>query len=194
MADAPVFRQPRDAAPARVAAIEHEAQRREQQALEAGIRKGEEEARRRFTAEIQEISRRVARSLEDLMAARGRMRRRMEEDVVKLAVAIAKRILHRELSVDPEALAGVVKAALERVDLRDVDLLRAHPADAGMLQQALSELPLAGKIQVDGDPSLARGSLILETRRGFLDASVATQLEEIDRGFTDLLRQHHASG
>ena len=43
---------------------------------------------------------------------RARIRKETESDIVTLTVAIARRVLRRELSVDPEAIHGVVKAAL----------------------------------------------------------------------------------
>jgi len=40
-----------------------------------------------------------------------------------------------------------------------------------------------------GDPQLTPGSAVFETSRGELDASVSTQLDEIQRGLTDLVRR-----
>ena len=45
------------------------------------------------------------------------------------------------------------------------------------------------RIEVTADPSLAPGSAILESTGGSLDASVDTQLHEIERGFADLARR-----
>ena len=58
---------------------------------------------------------------------RQRFRQEAEEDIVKLALAIARRVLHRELTVAPDALLGLVKAALEKIEAREVHT-RAHPA------------------------------------------------------------------
>jgi len=43
-------------------------------------------------------------------------------------------------------------------------------------------------VEIMPDPSLERGAAILETARGNLDASVDTQLREIERGFLELVR------
>jgi flagellar assembly protein FliH len=45
------------------------------------------------------------------------------------------------------------------------------------------------RIEVVADPGLAPGSVVLESERGTLDASVGTQLDEIERGFADLVRR-----
>jgi flagellar assembly protein FliH len=48
---------------------------------------------------------------------------------------------------------------------------------------------LPHRIEVTSDPTLSPASVILESQHGFLDASVETQLAEIERGFTDLVRR-----
>ncbi len=40
------------------------------------------------------------------------------------------------------------------------------------------------------DPSRQPGDVVFETERGNLDASVDSQLLEIERGLTDRLRKH----
>jgi flagellar biosynthesis/type III secretory pathway protein FliH len=40
------------------------------------------------------------------------------------------------------------------------------------------------------DPSRELGTVIFETQRGNLDASVESQLQEIERGLADRLRRH----
>ena len=72
----------------------------------------------------------LARSIEELTGARPRYRREAEQDVVALALAIARRILHRELTVAPDALLGLVKAALDKLEAREVHQVRVSRQDA----------------------------------------------------------------
>jgi flagellar assembly protein FliH len=46
---------------------------------------------------------------------------------------------------------------------------------------------LPQKVEVLSDPGLERGAVILDSKRGGLDASVETQLAEIERGLADLV-------
>jgi flagellar assembly protein FliH len=124
-----------------------------------------------------------------MLGTRLRMRQQMEEDLVHLAVAVARRILHRELSVDPEALLGIVKAAIHRIDARELHRVRVAAADVRLVETCLASLNLPARVEVASDSSLPRGSVVLETTRGSLDSSVETQLQEIDRGFADLVRR-----
>jgi flagellar assembly protein FliH len=99
-------------------------------------------------------------------------------------------VLHRELSIDPEALAGIVRAALDGLHFDEVCRVRAHPADAAALRAALEKTSAARMLEVQPDGTLERGAAIVETGRGKLDASVETQLAEIERGLADRLRRH----
>jgi flagellar assembly protein FliH len=150
---------------------------------------GQAAARREAAAQVEAMNLQVARTIEELSGLRQRFRHEAEQDVVALAIAIARRILHRELTVEPEALLGLVKAALEKIELREVHRVRVSRYDAPMVTQYLEKMGLPRPIEVIADPGLLRGAAVLESSRGALDASVETQLAEIERGFADLVRR-----
>lgn len=174
---------------ARLSRLEAEIAARETQARKAGFEEGQAAARRSLEAPYREALGRAAQAVAELASLRQRLRRETEEDLVRLAVAIARRILRREISTDPEAILGLVKAAFDRIDAREVIRLRAHPEDARTLEASFADLGLPERIEVIADKKLERGALLIETERGELDASVETQLEEIERGFADLIRR-----
>lgn len=174
---------------ARLARLEAELAGREAQARKAGYEEGQAAARRGFESPLREALGRAAAAVAELAALRRRLRAEAEEDLVRLAVAIARRILRREISTDPQAILGLVKAAFERIDAREVFRLRAHPEDARTLEACFADLGVPERIQVAADRNLERGALLVETERGDLDASVETQLQEIERGFADLIRR-----
>lgn len=153
-----------------------------------GFEEGQAAARQSCSAEIEAFQQKLARSIDELSGARLRYRREAEQDVVALALAIARRILHRELTVSPEALAGIVKAALEKLEIREIHRARVSREDAVVVQKIFEQLGVPQNVEIVPDGSLARGGLIIESSRGQLDASVATQLNEIERGFADLVR------
>ncbi|MEJ7608006.1 MAG: FliH/SctL family protein [Bryobacteraceae bacterium] len=117
---------------------------------------------------------------------RAKLRREAERDLVTLAVAIARRVLHREISVDAEAIQGLVKSALERVQNKDACRVRMFPGYATQMKGLLERLNSSAEIVAD--PSLEAGDFIIETKRGDLDASIDTQLQEIERGLADRIR------
>jgi len=163
-------------------------ERERAQAFESGREAGGSAARQELQAPLE----RVARSLAELASCRTRYRRETEREVVQLALEIARRILRRELTIDPEAILGLVRAGLESVSLREVLEVRVHPAHAETVRLCLNKLGAPAALAVIADPHLEPGALLVETRRGGFDASADAQLEEIQRGFADVLEQSDA--
>lgn len=174
---------------ARLAALEQEARHRERDAHEAGLRQGRTQGAAEAQAALEPVLERLGHAVEEVINQRRRLRREAEEDVLKLALAISRRVLHRELSIDPEALLGVVKAALQTLEGRETHRLRLHSDHADMVRKHFEQLGRLERIEVLADSRLECGAVIFETARGNLDASIETQLQEIQRGLSDRLHR-----
>ncbi len=178
---------PSGPAPAPGPEFERELARRVEEAFQRGLAEGEAQGRRAGTQQVQAAVDRLARSCVEMAGLRRKIQREAESDLVRLAMAIARRILRRELTVDPHALLGLVKAGLEKLDARELNRIRIHPEAAAWLAARLESEGLPRRVEVVADPSLEPGAAIFESQRGTLDASADTQLAEIERGFVDLL-------
>lgn len=188
-ADAPAAAPPAPDVSAQLAAREKEWQQKVREAHAAGAREAEAAARTRAAAEVKPVIERLGRAIQDLAALRPRLRRQAEADTLHLALAIARRVLRRELAIDPEALHGLVLAALEKVDAREICRVRLHPSQTAAVSAWLRQASAAQSIEVLADPKSEPGAAVFETERGDLDASIETQLQEIERGLADCLRR-----
>ncbi len=164
-----------------------EIEQRVREAHAAGVREGEASGRSRAAGELQPVLERLAHAIEEIAAMRGQLRREAEADLVRLSLAIARRILRRELAVDAGALRGLVVGALERLQEREICRVRVHPAHAALLATYLRETATGKAVEVIADPSGGPGAVVFETEHGSLDASVESQLQEIENGLTDRL-------
>jgi len=173
----------------RLAQLEHQCQERIREAHAAGLREGEAAGRSRAQAELQPVIGRLARSIEEIAQMRPRMRREAEADVVRLALAIARRVVRRELAVDPDALRGLVLAALEKLQGQEIFRVKVHPSHAALVTACLKEAAANSAAQIIADPGCEPGGLVFETERGNLDASMDSQLQEIERGLVDRLKR-----
>jgi flagellar assembly protein FliH len=174
---------------AQLAAMEQQWEQRVRAAHTAGFSEGETAGRTRAAAEVQPVIERLARSIEELGGMRATLRRECEADIVKLSLAIARRVLRREMAVDPDAMQGLVVAALQKIQAQDICRVRVHPSHAAQLTKWLRESSGTQRVEVLADNSREPGSLIFETDRGDLDGSVDSQLQEIERGLADRLRK-----
>jgi flagellar assembly protein FliH len=171
----------------RIVELESAMESQLRQAHARGIEEGKKAGREAAQAELQPVMERLLRSCSEIAGLRARIRKETETDIVSLTVAIARRVLRRELSVDPEAVHGVVKAALEKVQSKEICVIRAYPEHVAAVRTFFEKAGLNVGIEIIADASLQPGGLVVETKRGNLDASVETQLKEIERGFTDRL-------
>ena len=171
----------------RLQSLQAETDLRVQEAMAAGRRDGETAARESLAASVNSEVERFKQLTKGVLGSAPALRKQAEADLVRLSIAIARRILHREISVDSEALLGLTKAALSKIDQREIHKIRTHPDNVAVLQRVLEQGRSHGRIEISGDARLDRGALVIDTARGQFDASVETQLEEIERGFTDLV-------
>ncbi|MGH9608580.1 MAG: FliH/SctL family protein [Bryobacteraceae bacterium] len=171
----------------RLEEIERNRQAELAEARQMGRQEGLRQAREEAASEVHASAERLAQALGELAVLKRRVRNEAEMELVKLALAIARRILRRELATDPEAIQGVAHAALQRLQNRELHRVRIFPAGAETVRACLEHSGAAPAIEVVADPSLRPGDVLFETSAGELDASIETQLQEIDRGFADRL-------
>jgi flagellar assembly protein FliH len=172
------------------ATLKARAEQGEKESFERGAREGQKGARLAYEQQLTALQASIASALEKFKSEREVYFSRIEPEVVQLALAIARKILHREAQMDPLLLTGLVHVALEKLDAGAHVRLRAHPGDVHFwneyLSQSGSSRPAAELI---GDPALKPGELALETDVGSTQISLESQLKEIEQGFFDLLEQ-----
>ncbi len=176
-------------AAARLAEVERRGQQRAREAREAGFREGEAAGRAQAEARWQAAADELALSLAALAGLRPRLMREAGAELVELALGIARRVLRRELTVDPGALEALVQAALGKLPARDIRGVRVHPELEDAVRRGLARAGRAD-LALAADATLAPGALLVETTRGHLDASLETQLAEIGRGLADRIGEN----
>ncbi len=160
-----------------------------QSAYREGAAAAEAAAKAQAQARVEPVLAGLSGVIAELAALRRKLRAEAEEDTVRLAIAIARRVLYRELACDSEALLGLVKAAFQKCNARETHRLRLSPQDAETVRENRARMNLPPAVEIVSDDGLARGSAIFETSRGDLDTSIDTQLGEIERGFTDVMKR-----
>ena len=157
--------------------------------FEAGRARGVEEGRAAERA-ASAASRSKAREEQirqaaDLVAGfegdRGHYFQAIEQEVVKLALAVAARILRREAQTDPLLLLGAVRVALGQISASTEVSIRVPAEDLDLWTEAIALLPnLKTKPQVIAGEGIRLGECVLETKLGHAELSVSHQLAEIE--------------
>jgi flagellar assembly protein FliH len=128
----------------------------------------------------------LAELVEDFAAERDRYLRAVEHEVVKLALAVAGRILRREAQMDPLLLTGAVRVALGQLAGTSEAQLRVPASEVDMWTEAIALVPnLSLKPAVVAGEGMRLGDCVIASKVGTVDLGVHAQLHEIERGFFD---------
>ena len=161
---------------------------REARARKEGREEGAAQSRGEFDQKLASERQELVRVVNDFAHDRENYFHKVEAEVVSLALAIARKILHREAQIDPLLLAGVVRVGLDNVGAGTHVRLRVQPDQIQVWQGFFSQQPeLKSPPELMGDTTLGPGRCILETELGSTDLTLESQLKEIEQGFFDLL-------
>ncbi|HEX4335184.1 MAG TPA: FliH/SctL family protein [Polyangiaceae bacterium] len=101
-----------------------------------------------------------------------------ENRLVDLAMMVARRVIAREVSLDPQIVVGLVREGMSALGERDQIVVRVGTFFRDMreeLQQKLGGSKLRCEVVID--PSLGRSGCVVETDLGRVDESVDARLE-----------------
>jgi flagellar assembly protein FliH len=181
-----------------IAEMERQLKLQQQEALaeiEAARRAARVESRQEWKDELEgrvAMERaRLARVCDDFEKERARYFSDVESEVVKLALAIAARVLHREANLDPLFLTAAVRVVLEKVADQSTMQLRVPVEEMERWKEAMA-VEAESRLQFIGEERMSAGECVLETSVGRVELGVKAQLEEIEKGFFDLLQQRPA--
>jgi flagellar assembly protein FliH len=132
-------------------------------------------------ARVTELLDRLTASIELLASERAKILGGAEEQLVALAAAIARRVISRELTVDPTLLAELAAEGIETLGAKERIVVRLGELDDEASFEAIRNR-LAGRApqcQVVHDATLARGGCVVQTEHGTVDESLEARLESV---------------
>lgn len=136
----------------------------------------------------------VAKSQQLLDLANEEYRERIlasERQIIEIALAVAQKILNREVAENPISLLPIVRAALEKVQDQDQITIFVGPEDYDLLLQAKRDLQmLVGReraLTISSDTTISPGGCLIDTPCGTVDARIDIQLETIKKSLRDAL-------
>jgi flagellar assembly protein FliH len=156
--------------------------------LAEGRKQGYEAALAAQSARIEELMTALAGSAAKLEASRRQLESETVYDVVRLAIAIGRRVTKKLGDVEPEVVRANVHEALRMVINASAVKVALNPGQLAMLERDLPAIramfPKIEQVELVGDESLSPGGCRLIAGSGMVDADLDTQL---DRVVADLL-------
>ncbi|MBB3109390.1 flagellar assembly protein FliH [Paenibacillus phyllosphaerae] len=165
-----------------------------QQGYNEGRTEAEEEIRQQWETSLSEAK----TILEGAYRMKEEIIQEAEPFVVDLSIAIAEKIIGRQLSLSPELMIEFVRRALQRRREQGVITLCVAPTELAFIQAAQEELKLSidsqAELQIVPDVTVKEGGCVIRSAFGSIDARIDTQLGEIKRQLMELALQaddHH---
>lgn len=175
--------QPKAASPADAARAD-ELKRSFDAGREQGTREGREVERQAHEARLAEIEKKrvsqAAGLVSQFVHEKNRFLEAVEQDVVRLALAIAERVLRREAQMDPLFLVGAVRVALGQLAENMKVRIRIPAQEAELWTETLEHLPgLKVRPGIEADPGMQLGDCVIESEMGSVDLGLGTQIHAI---------------
>ena len=122
---------------------------------------------------------RLAQLVETIRQETTGLEQRIAEDLVKLALTLARTLVRESLKVHPELLEAIVREAVAEVPpFSRGTRVRLNPDDAALLGAHLSQ-ELGGNWNVVEDANILRGGCRIETPTGEIDATLETRWQKL---------------
>lgn len=160
------------------------------EAFENGLEQGRSEMATTQQEQINNAVNAFETSINEMHRARQHDIEQMEMETVRLALAIAKKIIGYETEHHP-VVRQVVKQAMEKVsDTRQL-VIRLNPLDMDAVQDAKHGLvpgdDAGNDFRFEADEGIQRGGCVIETNRGDIDARIDRQIKVVEALLIDQL-------
>jgi flagellar biosynthesis/type III secretory pathway protein FliH len=162
----------------------------EKTAYENGFMQGEKSGLEIAEKKVEAIMKRYSDTILDISKLRSFLHIQVEHEVVKLAVEVAKKIVHREINADPDVIQTLVRVALGHVAEKSAVTIHLNPADYSHLLEQRAELSQAAArdIALLADKSIERGGCLIQTTCGDIDARIEEKFREVEHAFFEGLK------
>jgi flagellar assembly protein FliH len=156
----------------------------EEDARESGREQGYVAGKSAAEDELAPVITTIRELIESVRAQRSAVIAAAEPELVRLAMAVAERIVHSELQTNQSVIVENVRQALTRLVSREVVTLRVNPVDLDMIRQHRDEIVASGDVEhlrIVEDQRVDRGGVVVETDAGTIDSKISTQIREARR-------------
>lgn len=160
-----------------------------QQKLQEAFQKGVDEGRQQTERGLANVFRSLREAVDATIRLRERVLRDSEEDLLKLAIMVARKIIQQEISHDPRILANIVAETISCCSDHDKITIRLNPEDCSRVSANrsfyLTGIGANTQVSLIPDEAILPGGCMVDTITGTIDARIDVQLDEIYRKFLE---------
>jgi len=152
----------------------------QQRAYDESYAQGYKEGLAAGQKETKAAAEHLQRSLATLSAPFAELDEQVEQELVALAVAIARQVIRREIKMDPGQVVAVVREAIASLPVASRNIrVFLNPDDAALVREALSLTEGERAWQILEEPTMTRGGCRVVTDTSQIDANLESRLTSI---------------
>ncbi|MGE5397839.1 MAG: FliH/SctL family protein [Chitinophagales bacterium] len=136
-----------------------------------------EEERRRAVTESEAL-------IEEAMVQRLDIIRSSEEIILRLAMAIAKKIIEKEIKQNPDIIISLIRDAVDLLKDAETIKILVNPKDFELLLNEQNKIAnqekVNARINIQSDTRISAGGFIVESEIGTTDARLETRIDNVE--------------
>ena len=152
----------------------------EKKGYEQGERAGRESVQGQLDSSLQSVRQMLA----ELECFRRKEVRALEKELVELTLAIARKVVGRDVAVHPDIVADLLRDAVRRLENAGALKIRMNPDDlerlSDVLPQLLKDLGDPGRVTFEADAGLSVGGCFIEGEAGDIDARIERRFHIVE--------------
>ena len=172
-----------------------ESRRIAEEARSTGFEQGRREGWETGRAEAESLVVQARRLMEQAKSEKNEILKEAEPELLRFAMAVARKVIRQELAREPHAVVDTVAEALCRVRGDEEVKVRVNPRDAALIEENRERLASASRRNrrwtVIEDESVEAGGCVVETSSGNIDARVDRQVSRIERVLEEAISREH---
>ena len=144
-----------------------------------------QEGLERSTSFYKDEIEKLTEAINELLTAKEKVMRDAIPDIAIIAVKAAEKIIKKEVELSDKVILKIVSEIIQSVGRDETEIMiKTNAHDVQIVKENLPEIyPYheKTKINVIADEEVERGSCIVETRNGIIDAKFSTQLQILEK-------------
>jgi len=170
--------------------IDETAREIEEKAYAKGFARGEKAGIESGNEKIESVLNSINQGLSELIKIRQDIYLETEQEIVKLAMAIARKVVCNEIRVNKDTVVNVVKEAMKKVERNEKVKVKLSCKDFQFIKSekpaTIDKIINIENVGFEMAESIPDGGCIIETESGDIDARIEKQFQAVEEAFESL--------
>ena len=155
--------------------------RLEKESYEKGFAQGEKAGRELGEKRLESVIKSFNGGLEEVRRLKETLYQESEQEMLRLVLAVARRVIQKEVSTDKEIILNSIKSALKYVADQEEITIRLNPSDLECaIQHKEENVKAMRNVLIEGDEEIQRGDAVIKSNRGTIDCGIEKHLQMVE--------------